>query len=278
MTTVRAALQQLQRALAPHSDTAALDAGVALAHLLQRPRSWVLAHPEAALSPAQWAQVQTAARRLARGEPLPYVLGEWAFWGRRFFVSPAVLIPRPESEHLVELALQAAPPPDRPWRVADVGTGSGCLAVTLAAEHPTARVVAIDVSRAALEVARRNAQRHAVASRVFFVQASGLLAVPGPFDLIVANPPYIPSRALAALPVARYEPRLALDGGPDGLRWIRAWLHQAATRLAPRGRLLMEIAADQGPAAAALARRAFPHARVQVLPDWAGRPRVLAVQ
>lgn len=276
--TVRAARHRLQQALQPHSETAALDAGVALARLLGRPRAWVLAHPEARLAPAQVRAVQQAAARLARGEPLPYVLGEWAFWGRPFFVSPAVLIPRPESETLVERALALAPPRQRPWRVADVGTGSGCLAVTLAAEHPRARVVATDRAWDALQVARRNARRHAVAARVHLVQADGLHGVTGPFEVIVANPPYIPSGALAHLAVARHEPRHALDGGPDGLVWVRDWLAQAATRLAPGGAVLMEIGADQAAAAQALAHRIFPQAQVRVHPDLAGRPRVLEVR
>ena len=276
--TVRAARHRLQQALQPHSETAALDAGVALARLLGRPRAWVLAHPEARLAPAQVRAVQQAAARLARGEPLPYVLGEWAFWGRPFLVSPAVLIPRPESETLVERALALAPSRRRPWRVADVGTGSGCLAVTLAAEHPRARVVATDRAWDALQVARRNARRHAVAARVHLVQADGLHGVVGPFEVIVANPPYIPSGALAHLAVARHEPRHALDGGPDGLVWVRDWLAQAATRLAPGGAVLMEIGADQAAAAQALAHRTFPQAQVRVHPDLAGRPRVLEVR
>ncbi len=278
MTTVRAAWARLRQALQPHSETAALDAGVALGRVLGRPRAWVLAHPEARLTPEQVRQVDVFAARLAQGEPLPYVLGEWEFWGRPFFVSPAVLIPRPETEGLVERALALAPAPGQAWRVADVGTGSGCLAVTLAAEHPTAVVTAIDRSWAALQVARRNAQRHRVAHRVHAVQADGLRGVTGPFDLVVANPPYIPRGALSALAVARYEPRLALDGGPDGLTWVRAWLRQAATRLAPHGAVLMEIGADQGPAARALARQVFPQAHVHIHPDLAGHDRVLEVR
>ncbi len=275
MIPLRAALERLTRALQPHSDTAALDASVALAHLLGRPRAWVLAHPEARVDEGA---LQAVEARLARGEPLPYVLGEWEFWGRAFFVSPAVLIPRPESEGLVERALGLAPPPDRVWRVADVGTGSGCLAVTLAAEHPAAVLTATDMAWPALQVARRNARRHRVAARVRLVQTDGLRGLAGPFDLVVANPPYIPRGELERLAVARYEPRHALDGGPDGLTWVRAWLRQAAARLAPRGAVLMEIGADQGPAARALARQVFPQARVTVHPDLAGRDRILEVR
>ncbi len=278
MTTVHAARQRLTQALQPYSASAAADAVVVLAHLLGRSKAWVWAHPEARLTRLAQQNLQQAVTRLAAGEPLPYVLGEWEFWGRPFRVTPAVLIPRPETEHLIERALALAPPADRRWRVADVGTGSGVLAVTLAAEHPTAWVVATDYDAAALQVARENARRHGVAQRLRWVQTDGLLGVAGPFDVIVANPPYIPQAVLAHLAVARFEPRRALDGGPDGLRWTRAWLSQAASRLAPGGAVLMEIAADQGPAALALARAVFPKARVQVHPDLAGRDRVLEVR
>ena len=210
-------------------------------------------------------------------EPLPYVLGRWHFYGREFAVTPAVLIPRPETETLVEHALAwLRAHPDR-RRVTDVGTGSGALAVTLAAEKPAVRVTATDISPAALEVARRNARRHSVADRIAFVETDLLTALAGAFDLIVANPPYIPIAELANLPVAQHEPREALDGGADGLATIRRLLAQAQTRLAAGGALMLEIAASQGGAARAAALEAFPASKVVVHPDLAGRDRVLVV-
>ena len=275
--TVAAALAQARAALAPHSETAALDAQTLLAAVLHRERAWLLAHPQARLTPRQHRRLQRACARLAHGVPLPYVLGYWHFYGRKFALTPAVLIPRPETETLVERALEWLRQHPHRRRVADVGTGSGILAITLAAEVPAARIIATDISPAALAVAHDNARRHRVAERIAFVETDLLAAAPGPFDLIVANPPYIPTAALAALPVARHEPREALDGGPDGLTVVRRLLAQACARLAPGGLLLLEIAADQGEAASGLARAACPQAVVRRHPDLAGRDRVVAV-
>ncbi len=274
---VAQALALAREALTPHSDTAPLDAQALLAHLTGRGRAWVLAHPEAPLTAEQTARLRQALERLARGEPLPYVLGEWAFFGRSFFITPAVLIPRPETELLVEEALNWLGRHPGPQRVADVGTGSGCIAVSIAAEAPEARLVATDRSLAALRLARRNAERHGVASRIRWAQTDLLAALSGPWNLVCANLPYIPSEALRRLRVARFEPRHALDGGPDGLRLIRRLLHQVQGRMAAPSALLLEIGADQEKAAAHLARHAFPQARVDVRPDLAGRPRLLII-
>ena len=276
MLTVAAALRQARDALTRHSETAALDAQTLLAAVIHRDRAWLLAHPEARLTPRQQRRLARECTRLARGVPLPYVLGYRHFYGRKFAVTPSVLIPRPETELLVELALPRLQGCGR-CRVADVGTGSGAIAVTLAAEAPEARVTATDISPAALAVARDNARRHRVADRISFVETDVLAALTGPFDVIVANLPYIPAAELETLPVARHEPREALDGGPDGLAFIRRLLTQARARLAPDGLLLLEIAAHQGKVAGALAANAFPHADVQLHRDLAGHDRVVAI-
>ncbi|NPA93634.1 MAG: peptide chain release factor N(5)-glutamine methyltransferase [Chloroflexi bacterium] len=277
MLTVAQALAQAQAALRPHSETAALDAQTLLAAIMHRDRAWLLAHPQARLTPRQHRRLQRACARLAQGVPLPYVLGRWAFYGRDFALTPAVLIPRPETETLVELALAwLKANPTRRW-AADVGTGSGILAVTLAAEIPNLHVTATDISTDALGLARLNAQRHQVAERIVFLETDLLNAPRGPFDLIVANLPYIPSEQLNTLAVARYEPRQALDGGQDGLDLIRRLLAQAKVRLAPQGLLLLEIASDQGEPAKALAEAAFPQATITLHHDLAGLPRVVAI-
>ncbi|HEY58592.1 MAG TPA: peptide chain release factor N(5)-glutamine methyltransferase [Anaerolineae bacterium] len=275
--TLSHALNLARGVLAPHSDTAAIDAQTLLAHLTGRSRAWVLAHPEALLDESQTVRLHQALQRLARGEPLPYVLGQWEFFGRSFVVTPAVLIPRPETELLVEAALDwlRAHPGSR--RVVDVGTGSGCIAVSLAAEVDEVQIVAIDQSAAALEVARRNAQRHGVTRRLRWIQADLLAPFAGPWDVVCANLPYIPSAQLARLPVARFEPRLALDGGPDGLHLVRRLLRQARVQIASPGALFLEIGAGQGPLAAQTARRLFPEAYVEVRPDLAGHPRLLCL-
>lgn len=270
------ALRQARQQLQDISPTAALDAQVLLADILDRSRTWVLAHPEASLSPEQSRRFQAALRRLMAGEPLPYVIGHWEFYGLDLRLTPAVLIPRPETELLVEHALGRLGP--EPALIADVGTGSGCIAVALAVHRPQIRVVATDCSAAALAVARHNARRHGVADRFWPVQTDLLRGLRGPFHLIVANLPYIPTATWQHLAVARHEPRLALDGGADGLRLIARLLRQAPARLRPGGVLLLEIEYRQGEAVPALARAAFPEAEIRVYPDGQGHPRVVLVQ
>lgn len=245
-----------------------------LAHVLGLSRATLLTHPERLLTNGQYADYIALISRRARGYPLPYLTGRAEFCGLEFEVTPEVLIPRPETELLVELALEF-----RPESVVDVGTGSGCIAISLAVFLPNAIVYAIDISHAALAVAGRNAERHKVADRVHLLAGDMLSPRPGPVDLIVSNPPYIPSAECALLPpsVRDYEPRLALDGGPDGLAFIRRLLKEAPTVLRPGGGMLIEIGATQGEAASDLARIILPQARVTVHKDLAGRDRVLQV-
>lgn len=189
------------------------------------------------------AAYDAAIGRRAHREPIAYITGVQEFWNRDFVVSKAVLIPRPETELIIEAALSTVF-----GRAADIGTGSGCLAVTLAAEVPRARFVATDISAPALDVARANARRHGVAERVEFRETRYLDGVDGAFDLIVSNPPYVTDEEYAALApeVRDFEPRLALPSGPDGLNDIRSVLDTAAARLAPGGLLLVEIGHQHG--------------------------------
>jgi release factor glutamine methyltransferase len=187
---------------------------------------------------------QWVARREAR-EPTAYILGSREFWGLDFLVSPAVLIPRPETEFLVEAALQHLPSA-QPLRVADIGTGSGNIAVSIAHGRQTCSVVATDVSAAALEVARQNAGRHGVADRITFVECPYLEGIDGSFDLIAANPPYVRDGDKRGLsPTVRHEPDVALFGGPTGLRDIQGVLAAAVRRLRPDGWLVMEFGLGQ---------------------------------
>jgi len=250
---------------------------VLLAHVLERPRTWVLAHPEVILSPDQERHLEVCLTRLEQGEPLPYVLEHWEFYGLDFLVNPAVLIPRPETELLVEQALDwlRATPGRR--LAADVGTGSGCIAVSLAVHLPDLRVIASDISREALETARLNATRQAVSGRLICVQSHLIPPTSRPFDLICANLPYIPTEELKGLKVARWEPWLALDGGLDGLNHIRPLIDIASRSLARGGLLLLEIESSQGAVACTLAKAAFPDAEIGVLPDLAGNDRLVRV-
>lgn len=276
-TTISKAHQRLVDRLSS-SETPALEARVLLQYVLNRPAAWLLAHPEETLTPIQETELDKLARRLAGGEPLAYITGRQEFFGLEFTVTPHVLIPRPETELLVEQAIAwLAAHPDR-RRAVDVGAGSGCIGVTLAVKTPGLHVTGTDISPEALAAARTNAIHHSVKERLAFVQADLLEGVSGPFDLLAANLPYIPGAALSSLEVYRHEPALALDGGEDGLRLIRRLLEQAVTRVSPGGILLLEIEASQGEAAAGLARAAFRRAEVRVLKDLSQRDRLVAIQ
>lgn len=212
------------------------------------------------LSPATRSQLDAWLQRCAAREPVAYVVGQREFWSRDFLVTHAVLVPRPETEHLIETALDCLPKAQRGARVnvCDVGTGCGCLAVSLACEWPGAEVMATDVSAAALAVARANARRHGVAERVRFVRTSVLEAfAPRSFDLIVSNPPYLSSAELeVAEPELSWEPRVALDGGADGLEILRALAADAQRVLRPGGWLVVEVGAAQAATVEQLVRQA----------------------
>ncbi len=204
---------------------------------MDRPRSWVMAHPEASLTSRRAAELEALVARLENGDPLPYVLGRWEFFGLEFEVTPDVLIPRPETELLVERAIAwlQAHPDQR--HAADVGTGSGCIGIALAANVPDLQVMASDISAEALKMARRNAMNNGVEPRMEFL-CCDLFPPEAEFDLIVANLPYIPTKTLHKLPIFGREPTLALDGGTDGLDLIRRLLTAAPDRLVPGGLLL----------------------------------------
>ena len=272
-------------------ETPALDAQVLLAHVLGRERSWLLAHPETIPTPTQQTALEAAVRHLQDGTPLPYILGHWEFFGLDFEVTPNVLIPRPETELLVETALRwiRNNPARSGHRLLDVGTGSGCIAVSLAVHAPDAQIIATDISPAALAVAQRNAHRHGVQERVRFMEcdlltpvlSEGLQAMsldPSTFDLIVANLPYIPSGTLEGLAVYKVEPDVALYGGADGLELIRRLLGELSERTRPECLILLEIEAGQGRAARALAEAAFKGANVEIKKDLAGHDRLVVIQ
>lgn len=265
------------------SETPGLDASVLLAHILDKPRSWVVAHPELILTPQQQDELDKSLKRLRSGEPFPYVLGHWEFFGLEFEVTPEVLIPRPETELLVERAIAWLQESSTPTRVADVGTGSGAIAIAIAVNVPDVQVLATDISLKALEVARRNARRFDVLDRIDFVQCdllperSASQAIESPLDLICANLPYIPTDTLRPLPIYGREPILALDGGAEGLELINRLLHVAPAWLAPHGMLLLEIESTRGPRALDLARRAFPEASIVLHQDLARQDRLLEI-
>lgn len=254
---------------------AARDALYLARHELGWDRATILTRdtdpPPAGFAAAYAALVERRARR----EPVAYITGVQEFWNRDFTVSPAVLIPRPETELIIEEALSLVFA-----TVADIGTGSGCLAITLAAEFPRARVVATDTSAAALAVARANAARHHVGERIEFRETRYLDGIEGPFDLIVSNPPYVTEAEYAALApeVRDAEPRSALTAGADGLDDVRVVLSTAATQLGPGGMLLMEIGRGQSDAVTSLVVASPELHLLRISPDLQGIPRVVVVQ
>ncbi|MGZ9096861.1 MAG: peptide chain release factor N(5)-glutamine methyltransferase [Micavibrio sp.] len=214
------------------------------------------------------------ARRLA-GEPVSRILGVREFWGLEFALSPDTLDPRPDTEILVETALKrfAGRPPER---ILDIGTGTGCILISLLHEWPETTGVATDLSAGALDTARRNAEKHGVADRATFVRTSWAAGVEGPFDLILSNPPYIRSDVIPNLDinVKNHDPILALDGGADGLEAYRAILTETKRLISPGGIALFEIGFDQGEAVSRLVEDAGATPG-PVIPDWGGNPRVV---
>ena len=267
MHTVKATLEELMTSM----DRS--DAQVIMAHVLGVNRAWIAANPMRILTESEDARIESLAAQRALGRPVAYLLGSREFYGYDFAVGPEVLIPRPETETLVEAALARLAPRDT---CLDLGTGSGAVAVTIARQRPEARVVATDASAEAIALARRNAEAHGCASRIELLQGSWFEPVQGRrFDVIVANPPYVasgdPHLARGDL---RFEPRQALtDGSADGLASIRAIVAGAPAHLKPRGWLLLEHGYDQAAAVRAILEAAGFSGLVSI-PDLAGIPRV----
>jgi release factor glutamine methyltransferase len=291
---LREGIVQLERENVP---SAALAAELLLMHTLGRDRAWIYAHPEVVLEAAPREQYFSLLGRRVSGVPTQHLTGHQEFWGLDFEVTPDVLIPRPETEHLIEVAVErlslgsAAGSQRRKeeFRIADVGTGSGCIAISLAQEFPNSRIFATDISVAALEVARRNAARHGVQSGIEFVECNLMDALlhqspvtshESPHcDLIASNPPYIGRLEAVALPreVRDHEPAIALFGGETGVELYAPLIVQAATLLKPRGILVLELGHNSAEHVARLL--GTPNwASVVVTNDLAGISRVASAQ
>lgn len=263
-----------------------LDAELLLAHLLRCRRLDLYLRFDQPLEEEEIVRYRTLVRRRAAREPLQYIRGREEFWSLDFEVGPGVLIPRPETEGLVEKALaldrEDALSGGGTPRILDLGTGSGVLAVCMAREMPRARICASDVSRSALNLARRNARRHGVEARISWVLGDGLApfrAVEGDgFDLILVNPPYVAEQDFDGLQpeVRDYEPREALDGGPGGMIVARRVLREALSCLAPGGRILVELDPSQMDEARKTALSTGRYAHTEVVPDYTGRPRIFS--
>ena len=276
-------LSDITTRIARMSDTPALDASVLIAHILNKPRTWVMAHPELTLTFEQQKQLYDSLARLKRGESFAYVLGHWEFFGLEFDITRDVLIPRPETELLVQKAIIWLQESPVGRKVADIGTGSGVIAISIATHFPDAYVLATDISQEALEVARKNAIKFDVLNRIDFVQCdllpyqADLLPTDRHFDLICANLPYIPSDTLRNLPIYGREPTLALDGGTDGLDLIRRLLGIAPGWLTLNGKMLLEIETTHSAQALDVVCDTFPQAAIHLHQDLAGQDRLLEI-
>jgi release factor glutamine methyltransferase len=258
------------------------EASSLLSFVLAKDRTFLISHAEDEVDDDSVDHFRELVERRAGGEPLQYITGVQDFFGREFRVTPDVLIPRPETELLVEAALEKAGGRDASPTLCDVGTGSGCIALTLLSEILAARAVAIDKSAAALEVAKLNALKLSVKDRVEFLVSdcfSALQQDEHQFDLIVSNPPYVAAAVVAGLQreVRDHEPLVALSPGPDGLRIIRRLLEESPTFLKPGGHLLMEIGFDQGEAVTGLVDESAWRL-LEIRPDLQSIPRIVVLQ
>jgi release factor glutamine methyltransferase len=246
--------------------------------ILKQPASWVLSHSEYQLAPEEEDTLNTYLSRLVSREPLAYITGIQSFFGLEFNVTPHVLIPRPATELLVEQAIQAAGLFQRPFSIADVGTGSGCISISLAKSLSSAQIIATDISFNALRIAKENIQYHQVEKHIHLVQASLLAGIQTKFHIICANLPYIPTGKLSELPILNYEPRIALDGGKDGLIFIRQLFQGIQVKLHAGGVVIIEIEHTQESRIINICKQLLPSASCTILNDLAGLPRAAVIR
>jgi release factor glutamine methyltransferase len=280
VTTRAQALAELRRNLNEAGfETAALDARLLLLTALGIPATTLVTHPDTPLTAGESETLASFARRRLAHEPVARIVGIREFWGLPFRLSPETLVPRPDTETVVETVLDLLPDRQAPLRIVDFGTGSGCILVALLHELPQATGLGIDLSPGALATARTNADESGVGERCHFALSRWADAVSGPFDLIVSNPPYIASGVIPTLDeeVREHDPRLALDGGPDGLEPYRILLSEAGRLLAPGGLLAVEIGYDQ---AEELRSLAGSHGLeiLRIAHDLSGNPRCVAMR
>ncbi len=285
MTLIEAINRAASQLAAAGVSTARFDAEVLLRHAINRDRAWLLAHMQEELADDPRKTFEQAVERRGRREPLQYITGRQEFWGIEFLVTPDVLIPRPETELIIESVLSAEEHREKPLNIIDLCTGSGCIAVSLAKELQTARIMAIDKSSKALSVARENALRHDVADRVRFLEGDlfeplEALDIHGQADIIVSNPPYVPSGDQRTLQpeVGAYEPAMALFAGPDGTEIHRKIIDAAPRFLKTCGVLIMEMGLGQADMLVKMVRQAGAYDPPEILKDLAGIDRVIVTR
>jgi release factor glutamine methyltransferase len=249
-----------------------------MANVLGRNRNWIMTHSDVELNSEDENVFFSSVDRYLSGEPLPYILGWWEFYGRRFNLNETSLIPRPETEHIVEQALRFLHAHQAKRTAMDVGIGSGCIAITLLSEIDDLRITGTDISHGALRLARENAIKFGVQSRLQLIQMNLVEAIEKPFDLICANLPYIPTSSLEILEVASQEPVIALNGGEDGLSLIRELLKELPRLLSPGGFALLEMEAGTSAKVLELARAYVQGTDFRFIQDLSGHDRVLAIE
>jgi len=275
--TLKQTLDQAQRVLTLNEiEDARLEAELLLRHTLTVSRVQLYLDFNRELSPDQEEPFWQLIERRVKGEPSAFITGHREFYGLDFHVNPSVLIPRPESELLVEKAIKLTQGCDIAT-IADVGTGCGAVAISLAINLPEVKLYATDISAPALKVARLNCQQHKVESRICLLQGNMLDPLPEPVDLIIANMPYVKEAEIHTVPL-RFEPPLALDGGPDGLEKIYALCKEVGGKLCPRGYLLLEVGQGQANPVAAFLHSLYPSAQIEVTPDFSGIERVVGLR
>ena len=257
-------------------EDASLESELLLRHTLRISRVQLYLNPDYELSSKEEETLWHLIERRLSGEPTAYITEHREFYGLDFYVGPRVLIPRPESELLVEKALELAQNRTMPI-IAEVGTGCGAIAISLALNLPQTKIYATDISAAALKVALLNCQKHGVANRICLLQGDMLNPLPEPVDLIIANLPYVKESELPSIYSANFEPPLALNGGSDGLQKIRQLCRQVNTKLRPDGYLLLEIGQGQRRAITTFLHSLFSSAKIEVTPDLGGIDRVVSL-
>ncbi|UCH42273.1 MAG: peptide chain release factor N(5)-glutamine methyltransferase [Dehalococcoidales bacterium] len=275
--TVKQALSHAREMLANQNiEDPALETELLLRHVLRKSRAELLSEPDHELSPAEVETFLILVNRRLNGEPTAYITGHREFYGHDFHVNPTVLIPRPESELLVERALQLAHSHNIST-IADIGTGCGAIAISLALDLHDVEIYATDISRSALEVARFNYQQYDLTGRICLLEGNMLDPLPRPVDLITANLPYVTDAELTRVNTFGFEPSLALNGGPDGLDKISLLCRQTHEKLCQSGYLLLEIGQGQRKTVCTLLRDLFPLADIEVIPDLSGIDRVVSL-
>jgi len=276
--SIKEALAGSNKRLKSLSESFQNDSRVILSLVLDKSQSWLLAHPEENLSPEQNSQFDKYLSELENGTPLPYLIGEWDFFRLKFKVTPDTIIPRPETELLVETALNWLKSHQDKNNLIEIGTGTGCIPISIAVNDTKVQITAVDISHAALKIAKENAHSHNVQNRISFLISDLFDKVENKYNLICSNPPYVSAQTLHDLGIFEKEPTIALDGGEDGLRIIEKILSSASAYLLPYGLILIEIESSQGEDVQKLASQHFPSADIHVKKDLAGHDRLLVIQ